>query len=273
MTTRTKSYLIVVIVFVVGVIVGIFIGINRPNHITFAVRANGEVSLRPYPRDVIHWVYEDPGTHAGNPLPAANVNFYEQSAAGIPCEETPPPLHSHGTYSIPQCTVTTMPLYYYYDCKNPANQRSCQDPGVGPGSSTGPHTNLMNTLEDVFHPTGSGTRSPGRSLPASQSTDGVIQCDLDNPNQPKVKDIDYKVGSGIAIEWTSSVQGYSFDLSKAQPSGLACTGSNETTTFSSDLPYATCTLPNTTVANSYSYTVTVTDPTCPGTATGTINVH
>jgi len=248
MTTRTKCWLVVA-VFVIGVIGGILIGIYRPNDITFVIRANGEVNLVPRSGDVVHWIAEDPnGEYTATP---PTVNFYSKSPKKIPCTATPDPTTT--TYSISDCEVTSVPLDYFYDCLNPVTKRPCKDPQWGPGSGPHPHLETLKiTLSDVFHDFNKVESSPLPTAPAAiPPPDGGILCTADGT--PKVTPITYSVSSGETIEWSSSVDSYSFDLNAASPAPvlnppplgpLGCSEQSGAGLFSSAKPHSICTLEN-----------------------------
>lgn len=285
MATRTKCWLIVVAVFVIGVIGGILIGIYRPNDITFVIRANGEVNLVPHARDVVHWIAEDPnGKYTAKP---PTVSFYSKSPKGTPCTATPDPTTT--TYPISDCKVTSVPLDYYYDCVNPVTHRPCKDPQWGPGSGPQPHSakykqTLKYTLSDVFHIFSQPEPSELAAAPAAPATipppDASIQCDADG--KPEVTPITYTSNSTDAMEWSSSGITYTFDLSQAVlsssppspplPGPLSC--AEKVTSFSDKKPNAICTLENYGAPGTiWTYSVTnISGCSQSNTATGTITI-
>ena len=259
--------------FIVGLVVGGLFGIGRPNEIQFLVRANSKVNLYPQKGDVIRWVAESPQGIRGPQ--SVSVTFQDIGQYSVPCSEITDGSH----LTISQCTVTSAPTAYLYDCVDPANGVVCFDPGVGPRGQTGGHFvryfNLLHlVLRDeftrfllLFHiqlhsPVNQYKISKPSMDFAGQPHSPFIPC-ATNGATGSVADINAYPGD--PIEWRSvtasgGIAQYSFTLptapnnpSQSPSASLQCKeGSNA---FSSQQPDATCTPNSQSAPGTYTYNI------------------
>lgn len=211
----------------------------HPNHITFIIRANGDVNVAPQKGDKIKWVQEIQDTNGNVTTIDTSVKFGKYKD-NVPCAKT------KAGQDVDTCVITSVDTSYLYVCKA-ANGLDCVDPHVGPGtrtslSKTGPPMGLVVT----------DTGNPEPHITCSTSGNNQYSADVDS--------IDNASKTGI-IQWTQDPKNgvrYSFTL--VDPSNNAIcvdpvTG-KDVSQFSSDHPLQLCVPSKAILGKTYTYEVT-----------------
>jgi hypothetical protein len=232
-----------VMVFALGACVGSYP--HHKNHITFLIRANGDVNVSPEIGDEIAWVMESVDNNGKIITPGTYVKFDDYKKK-IPCEE----IHE-SKQEIPTCTVTSVNSSYLYSCKT-SGGLDCVDPHVGPGSRTSVYSH-----DPKEHPKGLVVLDKGNREPQ-------IACLSSGNGYTATVDPVLNLLPTELVQWTqnpTNAVGYSFTLVDQITKQPIC---NEGSDFSSAKPLQFCTPGKAAATKSYTYDVKITAGQCQG---------